>query len=257
MKIRSILALATVGPATLITAPASAVYTGLEVSLQQVSLQNGTLMNRFRVYATFSDPQDYLCIAYGNQTSPIRIESRNVTDTGVGSAFFNAITSHSTAPTALELCGGVDSGTNPIAPVPNAAYDTFFTVGVTNANDAPGHDDTMPSPNSPPWLPFVSSPTFSSVAAGWLLHGPMEQGRSGWTGDGDLPLRVLMMQLTVSSTSSVRGTVSVGGVNNTPLAGATSFDISGQTFGLIPGPGALGLLSVGLWTIGSGRRRRT
>lgn len=49
----------------------------------------------------------------------------------------------------------------------------------------------------------------AGASIGWR---PVEQGRAGWLGAGDAALRVLIMQLTVSSTSGVRGTVNIAGL---------------------------------------------
>ena len=101
---------------------------------------------------------------------------------------------------------------------------------------------------------FINGNSFTNNNAGWNTLGPVEQGRAGWTGDGDLQLRVFMMQLTVSSTSAVRGTVNIAGVNNTPQ-GPQSFILAGQTFNFIPSPAASALLAIaGLF---GSRRRRT
>jgi uncharacterized protein (TIGR03382 family) len=236
------------------TQAASANYTGLSV-VSSLGAANGRIT--YRVYANFTDAQDYVTVVYGNAASHMQIQSRTTSDSGVGGAFFNPANTN-TAPTAVQVFGGVDANTNVIAPVVGAAFETFCTIGVANSGQAVGgSDQTATAPNSPAWLPFLTNTTFDSANAGWFTAGPVEQGRAGYTGDQDLGLRVLIMQLTVTSTSAVKGTVNVGGINNVALAGQQSFDLSGQTFRggfIIPAPGAMALLGLaGL--VGSRRRR--
>jgi hypothetical protein len=255
MKVKTLSALAGLGGALIMTTSASASYQGLSV-VSSLGAPLGRIT--YRVYANFSDANDYLTVVNGSPTgSTMTIQSTLLNGTGVGSAFFNPVTSHGTAPNAVEVFGGTDPSTNPILPVPNAAFDTFFTIGVgagQSGTGAGGANDTGQSPTMP--NNFITGTSISLNNDGWFTAGPVEQGRAGWLGDGDAQLRVLMMQLTVSSTSGVAGTVNIAGVNNTGLAGGTSFVLSNQTFTsfVVPGPGAMALLGIaGL--VGSRRRR--
>jgi hypothetical protein len=241
------------GGALILSSNASAGFTGLSV-VSSLGAPEGRIT--YRVYADFSDPEDYLVIVFGNSASHMQIQSRNSDDSGVGGNFYNPANTN-LAPTALQVFGGVDDQTNPIAPVPYAAFETFCTIGVADSGQAVDGDDLASlAPNSPVWLPFITGTSLDSDAAGWF-GGPYEQGRAGYLGDGDPLLRVLIMQLTVTSTSNVRGTISVGGVNNTPLAGGSSFLYSGQTFNSVPAPGTLALLGLAgmIGLVGSRRRR--
>jgi hypothetical protein len=195
---------------------AAAVYTGLQMTSQQ-HVFGGQLVNIFRVYAGFNDPNDYLTAVSGSPTlGPLVILSRNANDTGSGSNFIND-----------------EFGSDLTFPaIGSAAIGTSF-----------------------PLPEFIVGNSFMVTNGGWFTPGPVEEGRAGYTGDGDPLLRVLMMQLTVSSTSNVRGTVAISGMNNNPLAGGQSFTVIGQTFNSIPAPGALPL--VGFAALITARRRRT
>ena len=243
MRSRALIALCAVTLANFATSPAAGMYVGLEVVLQQVTLQNGTLMNRYRVYADFTDPQDYLTAVAGSPTiGNLVVESLNTDCTAPGSPFFSVPGAPLTAPTQAEI----DMN-------PDFAHGTFITIGVSVADQAPGGDAIGQTPNfpGPNWGTY-----FSSNNAAWFTPGPVEQGRAGFPGDGDLLPRVLILQLTVSSTSNVMGTVAITGVNNIPLVGGQSFLAAGQTFSscVIPAPGAGSVFALG-WLGLRGRRR--
>src|SRR4051794_10926165 len=103
--------------------PAHATYTNLQVERQRVMLQDGTLMNQFRVYATFNDPLDTITAVSGSPTlGNMVLQSRNNDDSAVGSTFYNAPGGGGTAPT---LAG--------IANNPDVAHDTFVTIGISIA----------------------------------------------------------------------------------------------------------------------------
>lgn len=252
MKVKTLSALAGLGGALIMTTSASAAYTGLSV-VSSLGAPLGRIT--YRVYANFSDANDYVTVVNGSPTgSTMVIQSRNITDTGVGGNFFNP-TPSAGAPTPIQVNGGFDANTNPIAPIANAAFETFFTIGVGAGQAGTGPLGANVTGNQSMPADFITGTSYSDANAGWFTNGPVEQGRAGWLGDGDAQLRVLIMQLVVSSTSHVRGTVNLSGVNNFgDLAGGTSFTLSGQTFNSIPGPGALALLGLaGL--VGSRRRR--
>jgi hypothetical protein len=198
----------------------------------------------YRVYANFDDPLDNLNTVYGSPTvGAMRIQSRNLTDTGLGSSFFNPVTSHGNAPTPQDVHTSLFGSSIP--PITNAAWDTFYTIGVgagqygTGPN---GADETASSPGFPANWP--NSNPYSESNGGWLTAGPTEQGNAGWLGDGDPQLRVLIMQLTVSSTSGVRGTVNLAGIFHNGLAGGTGYVIAQQTFNAIPAPPSLALIAL-------------
>ena len=221
-------------------------YLGLSVTVTPQTVA-GTLRNVYRVYANFSDPNDYLTVVFGSPTlGNMVIQSRNLTDTGPGSNFVNIVGGGATAPSL-----------SAIAANPDVAFDTFVTIGVPvsdlGSGPAPSQDLTSLSPGFGAGIGNVS--TYDNGNGGWFTPGPVDQGRAGYLGDGDSLLRVLMMQLTVSSTSCVRGTVNLSGVNNTPLGGGQSFTIGGQTFVCIPTPGTLALLAFAGFA-GRGRRRK-
>jgi hypothetical protein len=245
MKLKTMSALAGLGGALVLTSSATATYSGLSVASGQ-AVVGGTLRNVYRVYAMFSDPNDYLTAVSGTPTlGNLVVQSRNANDTGAGSNFVNVLGGGATAPGAYYIGQNAD-----------VAYDTFVTIGISVAEQG-----SQPSPAPPDYTGLA--PGFSGIGnvnqiatnnGGWFSPGPTEQGRAGYAGDGDAQLRVLIMQLTVSSTSIVRGTVAISGVNANGLLPPTSFTMSGQIFG-VPTPGVLALLGVA-GVIGS-RRRRT
>jgi hypothetical protein len=244
MKLK--LTLLTSGPAILsLAAPAQASFGGLSVNLV---MGDPSGRRTYIVYANFNNPNDYLTSVSGSPASPMIIQSRNSNDTGTGGLFFNPVTSHGTAPTSAEIFGGMTPKTSPIPPIPLAKWDTFFTIGV-----GAGQSGTGPFGTDQTWQQgmesFISGTSFSSTNASWFTDGPAEQGRAGWLGDSDAQLRVMILQLTVSSTSTVRGTLNIAG-----LSGGQVFAVSGATFG-VPTPGALGLL--GLCSLMGSRRRRS
>jgi hypothetical protein len=102
---------------------------------------------------------------------------------------------------------------------------------------------------------FIVGPEFIAANNGWFTAGPVAQGMAG--NGVQLPgglWGVLTMQLTVNAGNHVRGTVVVGGVNNNPLAGGTTFiATANQTFNSFPGPG--GLMIVFLAGVMPRRRR--
>jgi hypothetical protein len=241
-KIVTVALIASAALPSFITPRASAVYLGLQVVKQQVMLQNGTVMNRFRVYANCSDPDDYLTAFGGSPTlGNLVLQSVNSDGSGVGSVFFNPPGGGPLAPTLAA-----------IAQNPDVEHDTFATFGVTIADQAPppGNQTGL----SPGFGGFASVTQINTNNAGCFTPGPVEQGRAGFLGDGDPLLRVLLMQLTVSSTSQVRGTVAISGVNNIPLAGGQAFTVPNQTFNSIPAPASGLALMLGI--VGCTARRR-
>ena len=238
---RSTMFLLSSGATILISVTAHASYTGLQVTLQHIMLQNGTPLNVYRVYAAYSNPNDYLTAVAGSPTiGNLVIQSRDSTGSSPGSTFYNDPPGGGiTAPLAYY-----------VALDPDLQWDTFVTIGVSIADQAPGGDQTKVSPG---FHGIGDVTELNNNNVGWFTN-PTEQGRAGFLGDGDPLLRVLCMQLTVSSTSSVRGTVSISGINDIPLAGGQGFLTNGQTFNSIPLPGALPLVGLAALLI-RGRRR--
>jgi hypothetical protein len=218
---------------------AHASYTGLQVVREQVTLQDGTLMNRFRVYAVCSNPDDAITAVSGQPAHLLLVQSRTFDDTAPGSAFYNAFGGGASAPTLAAIANNAD-----------VEHDTFVSIGVATADQGSGSgtqiDETTLSPG------FSGIPTVASFSLSNLLwlgnpavgpsNGVMTQARAGYLGDGDPQLRVLLMQLTVSSTSTVRGTVMVSGWNGDSGAAFTLYD---QTFNSIPGPPILSVILIG------------
>src|SRR5690349_21269538 len=124
MKVKTLSALAGLGGALIMTSSASASYQGLSV-VSSLGAPLGRIT--YRVYANFSDANDYLTVVNGSPTgSTMNIQSTLLNGTGVGSVFFNPVVSHGTAPTATEVFGDPNASPTPIPPNPNFAFDTFF-----------------------------------------------------------------------------------------------------------------------------------
>jgi hypothetical protein len=121
---------------------------------------------------------------------------------------------------------------------PNLTW-THAAIGDFIVPDAPG---------------FIVGNQFNANA-NWFTPGPAAQGMAGnGVSLGGGLWGVLTMQLTVNAGNHVRGTIAIGGVNNSPLAGGTTFQtMADQTFNSFPGPGSL--TTVVLAGVMSRRRR--
>ena len=213
MKLQRAAVLAGVG-ALILANEASANYVGLSVELHAVVTIGGTQRAVYRVYAVFSNPDDYLlAIAGSPQGGALVIQNRNATNNAFGSGFVNPVGGGNFAPY-------VDT----IKKLPNAQWDTFATVGVA-IND--GTDQTAGSPGMPV---FISGAQLVSNSISWFTSGPMEQGRAGGPNSHPIGggLGILLTQLTVKYGENVRGTVSVSGINAGD--GPAVFTANAQTF---------------------------
>jgi hypothetical protein len=233
MKARTIAAL--VGT-LVVSQEASAAYVGLAYELYSV-VNVGGPKEIIHIYAYFTDGNDYVTAIAGSSTiGALKIETRNSTDTGPGGNFYNP--------------GGAGSNLAPYSANGMLEWGTFATIGVSFGNQAPGGtDQTSTSPGFPT---FISGNSLTSTNIGWFTPGPVEQGRAGWTGDGDNQLRVLIMQLSINAGDNVQGTVAITGVN----AGGTPFFAAGETFdtAFCPSPASAAILA--LAGIAAPRRRR-
>lgn len=242
MKKKALSVLAGVGGAMILSSAAEASYQGLITVSAGDHLVNGISRTSWRVYAMFSDPGDFLTSVAGSPTlGNMQIQSRNPLNVAPGGNFVNPAGGGSTAPTFKNLGTQVE-------------WDTFVDIGLASVPYAT-IDETGLSPG------FTGVGSVSSVNtnnAGWFTAGPKPQGMAGnGTANvgGSAHWGVLMMQLTVNTGNHVAGTVAIGGSNNNPLAGSTTFQTSAdQTFASFPAPGALALL--GLAGVVSSRRRR-
>jgi hypothetical protein len=208
---------------------AGAGYTGLSVDLAFDDIVvNGAHRDVWRVYAEFTDANDYLTGASGGP-----VNGAMVIQTVGGALFFNP---------------GGPASNGPPAPGTPEYYGTYATVGVSDLTQGDPFDFPFAGPM------FIQGNQYNQPNGGWFTAGPVEFGRAGWTGDGDLSLRVLCMQLAVDNGEHVQGTVNIAGVNNAGLAGGTSFVAAQQTFTSVPGAGAAALLAGAV--LMRGRRRR-
>jgi hypothetical protein len=250
MKVKTLSALAGVGSALILSSAADASYQGLTVVKHTTAAVQGIQRDVYRVYAMFSDPGDFLTSVAGSPTlGNMIIETRNSTDTGAGGNFVNPPGGGSTAPTFYALGTQIE-------------WDTFVDIGLASVPYG-GIDATGLSPG------FAGVPNggLNTDNAGWFTTGGVPQGMAGngtanVGGSGNWG--VLMLQLTVNAGNNVRGTVNVGGINNNPLAGGTTFQTNSNGQGgpqafnsaeVIPAPGVLALVGIaGL--VGASRRRR-
>jgi uncharacterized protein (TIGR03382 family) len=252
MKTKVLAQSVVLGGALILTGTASASYQGLIQADGGIHFAGGANRQLWRIYAIFSHADDYLTGVNGSPANgALVIQTRNGADTGPGTNFFNpGGSANNTAPTLL-------NGTN--------EFGTFATIGVAFAGDGSGPTGTPDQTSLSPGFPnFINGASITNSNMGWFTAGPVEQGRAGYAGDGDvgsadydgdgdLDYRVLMMQLSVNAGEFTRGTVNISGVNNTGLAGGQSFFAAQQTWN-IPAPGALALL--GLAAVRGTRRRR-
>lgn len=226
------------GVASLIaTSSAHATYIGLSAQLYTTVNVGGGLKSVFRLYATFTDANDYLTGLLGSGTvGPLVIKSVMANGVTPGSNFFNP--------------GGTGGNTAPSAGQSGNLWGTFATIGVSMAEQGSGPssapDQTALSPSFPN---FINGNLLSSTNIGWFTPGPKEQGRAGYLGDGDAQLRVMFAQLTVDAGSYALCTVAVNGVHNN----GQTFQFAGQIL-WVPAPAGLAALS--LAAISTPRRRR-
>ena len=131
---------------------AHGVYTGLSL-VRFTGAPSGRVT--YRVYANFTDSNDYVTFVYGSPTDgAMVIQSRNANDTAAGGAFFNSVPTN-TAPGISEIWTYAPD-TSPIPPNTTAAFESFCTIGIAARNEAPGgNDQTALAPNTPAWLPLV------------------------------------------------------------------------------------------------------
>lgn len=188
--------------------PASAAYSGLEVRLFSTVTIDGQPRSVYRVYAKFTDADDYLTAVAGSDLAGnMVIQQRNASDTAAGSGFYNNQFGGNTAPPPILFQF-----------FPDLEWDTFATIGLA-VNDN-GADMTTLSPGFSSLL--LSETGFSSNNAAWFVSNPVPQARAGAYPE----LRIMLAQFTVRSGEHVRGTVAISGVN----AGAGWFQTNNQVF---------------------------
>lgn len=224
---------------------AQAIYLGMNVEKYAVVNIGGINHDVWRVYVNFSNPGDQLISVGGTPNlGPLTVQSRNALDNGAGSAFFNHGLGTDRPPSQVDINAN-----------PTLAWDSFYTIGLTVADQGPFGDTMAIAPGTP----SLTGTTLSIPNGGWYatptivvppeMNNP--QTLAGFAGDGDLASRVIAMQLTTVSGGNVRGTVVLSFRDANNVDGTT---IGGQTFNSFPAPGALALLGVA-GVIGSRRRR--
>jgi hypothetical protein len=226
---------------------AHASYQGLQVQLHTQVMAGGAMRDVWRVYATVDDQGDFLTSLAGTPTlGKMIVQTASENGSFPGGTFWNA-------PGVIgppNFAGITAPLAEAIANSPEVEWDTFVTIGATESVN--NSDET----GIPPGFPGIGSVSeFNSDYAACFTAGPRPQGMAG---NGiALPgglWGVICMQLTVNAGNHVRGTASIGGVNNSPLADGTHFQtLADQTFNSFPGPG--GLMIVFLAGVMPRRRR--
>lgn len=217
-------------------------YQGLQVQLHTNVVAGQYPRSVYRVYATFDDPGDFTTAVAGSPTlGNLVLQTTSQTGTLPGGNFWNAPGGLTTAPSAGD-----------IAPNPGLEWDTFVTIGLALVPYG-GSDNVGLAPG---WPGIGDVAEINTDYAGWFTAGATPQGMAG----NGVPLSgglwgVIIMQLTVDEGNHVRGTVAIGGVQNNPLSGGTTFYATNQTFNSLPAPGSLAVLALG--GAMRGRRRRS
>ncbi len=239
MKKKALSVLAGLGGAMIVSTGADASYQGLTVQQHTIATVNGVQRSVYRVYAIFSDPGDFLTSVAGSPTlGNLQVQTRNALGLAPGGNFVNPAGGSATAPTFKAI--GLQT-----------EWDTFVDIGLASVPYG-GTDGTGLSPG---FSGIGSVASINTNNAGWFTAGPIAQGMAGNGLALGANWGVIIMQLTVNAGNHVAGTVAIGGVNNNPLAGGTTFQTNAdQTFNSFPAPGAHALLGLA-GVVGSRRRR--
>jgi len=243
MKVKTLSALAGLGGALIMSGQASASYVNLSVNLYTTVTVGGVSRDVYRVYANFTLASDHVTAIAGSPiVGNLTIQNTDATGNALGTGFFNP--------------GGSSSNQAPSSPASANYYGTYATIGISDATQGSGGTPTSPADEtglSPGFPTFIAGNQLDTNNAAWFTAGPVNQGAASWINSGyDTNLRVQIMQLAVNHGQNVRGTVSISGTTDSPLA--APFIFNGQTFNSVPAPGALALLGLaGL--VGSRRRR--
>jgi hypothetical protein len=232
-------------PTLAITTTVTADYQGLQVQLHTSTVLGGASRDVYRVYAMFSDPEDYVNGVFGSPTlGNMTIRTLSSTGTPPGGSFVNVNAPGGGGATAPQA--------GAIVANPPLQWDTFVTIGLAVVPSGVTDVTTL----SPGFTGIGNVPALDTNNAGWFLLGSgITQGSAG-NGIVFAPglWGVIIMQLTVNGGNHVAGTVGVQGRNNTSLAGGSNFVATSQTFNSFPGPGGLAVL--GMAAMCGWRRRR-
>jgi len=175
--------------------PADAAFTSLFLQ-RYATVQTATgVKSVYRVYAQFSDGADRLESWGGTLVSPTTLRTRRCS-VQAGLPFYQARVGGNTAP--IQQVIDVQ---------PDAQWDTFATIGVSIANQGSGpafpFDETVQGPGYPTFI-AGNELILQSVV---MVPAMSNQARADYLPDGDTPLRVLMMQLTVDQSDTVEGMI--------------------------------------------------
>jgi len=211
---------------------ASASYQYLQTTLYTTVSAGGQSRDVFRIYAHFSNPNDYMTVVAGSPTvGNLVIQNLDSGLANLGSGFFNP--------------GGSSSNKAPyqsqIDSNPDLEWGTFATLGVPIGDMGSGPSSTDVTSFTPGFPTFINGNTLNTNNAAWYTPGVWPQGQASYINSGpDTDLDVLIMQLAVNQGERVRGTVSVSGFSS-----GSSFIMNGQTFDSgVPAPGGLGALTL-------------
>jgi hypothetical protein len=173
--------------------PCCAVFTGLQLELHTTfNAGGGGPKSVYRLYATFSQPSDQLFLWSGSKDFAAIFRTCDGANQA-GTSFFNHASGADRAPSQ----SAIDAS-------PNVRWDTFVTIGVNVAEQGVPGDQTLITPNFPI---FINGNLWTSnIDAVFVIPGAA-QSRADFAGDGDLPLRVVLAQLTCKTGEIIGGRV--------------------------------------------------
>lgn len=197
--------------AALATADADAAFSSMFIQRYATVETAAGTKSVYRIYAQFSDGADRVVSWGGTPQNPTTIQTMRCA-VQLGTAFYQAPLGGNTAPPQLFI--DVD---------PDTQRDTFATIGVTVAQQGSGPKPNFDQTNIVGTFPtFINGNQWTANAFVVNVLAPGTQARADYAPDGDAPLRVLLMQLTVDHSDTVAAIIgtfswsnSVGTVFNT------------------------------------------
>jgi hypothetical protein len=184
-------------------------YNGISLVLHTSFTSASGPKSVYRMYANFTEGSDRVAAWGGSAQFGTTTLQAGPCNGSLGNNFFQFPASN-TAPSQ-----------DVIKENPEREWDTFATIGVSIAEQGDPFDQTLLSPSFPP---FISSNQITLTDKMVFIPNTAPQARADYTGDGDLLLRVLLMQLTVNADEYPFGTVALQWKN-----------AAGQTFGVPDG----------------------
>jgi hypothetical protein len=156
-------------PTLAITTTVTADYQGLQVQLHTSTVLGGASRDVYRVYAMFSDPEDYVNGVFGSPTlGNMTIRTLSSTGTPPGGSFVNVNAPGGGGATAPQA--------GAIVANPPLQWDTFVTIGLAVVPSGVTDVTTL----SPGFTGIGNVPALDTNNAGWFLLGSgITQGSAG------------------------------------------------------------------------------